>query len=415
MTQRDAEVVVIGGGAAGVAAARRLHDASIRCLLVEARPRLGGRAFTYTDPSGFALDLGCGWLHSADHNPWVKIAEEQGAAIDRTAPAWSRPPLETGFPRADYRDYREALTAYYERVHRAGKNQTDTPASSVLVPGSRWNGLLNAVSTYISGAELDRVSLEDLDRYDSTDLNWRVAKGYGALVSTHAANVPAELACPVSAIDRRGKCMRIVTAKGDIEADQVILTVPTDVLAAGRISFVPALPEKIAAASRLPLGLADKLFISLDGAEEFEKDVRLFAYTDRARTAGYNFRPFGRPMIEAYFAGSNAAELEKGGEAAFFDFAVAELTHVFGNAFAARLKPIAIHLWRQDQFALGSYSYAMPGYADCRKTLAEPVDGRLFFAGEACSEHDFSTAHGGYKTGIAAADAVIATRRNISR
>ena len=167
----------------------------------------------------------------------------------------------------------------------------------------------------------------------STDVNWRVVKGYGALISAHAKDVPVVLDCPVSAIDHRGKRLRITTAKGEIAADQVIVTVPSTILAAERISFTPALPEKIEAACGLPLGLADKLFMSLDGAEEFETSVRLFARTDRTGTAGYHFRPFGRPMIEAYFGGTKAAALEKGGEDAFFDFAVSELTHVFGQRF----------------------------------------------------------------------------------
>ena len=84
MPGSDVEVVVVGGGAAGVAAARHLYESSIDCLLIEARPRLGGRAYTVIDPSGFALDLGCGWLHSADRNPWAAVAEAQGATIDKT-------------------------------------------------------------------------------------------------------------------------------------------------------------------------------------------------------------------------------------------------------------------------------------------------------------------------------------------
>src|SRR5258705_3353660 len=80
----DTEVVIVGGGAAGAAAARRLTDAHLDCLLVEARPRLGGRAWTITDRSAFPIDLGCGWLHSADRNPWRKIAEAQGYSIDQT-------------------------------------------------------------------------------------------------------------------------------------------------------------------------------------------------------------------------------------------------------------------------------------------------------------------------------------------
>jgi len=91
MASGDVEVVVVGAGAAGIAAARRLHDAGVSCLLVEARPRLGGRALTFIDESGFALDLGCGWLHSANRNPWCDIAKAQGASIDKSLPAWMRP------------------------------------------------------------------------------------------------------------------------------------------------------------------------------------------------------------------------------------------------------------------------------------------------------------------------------------
>lgn len=422
MPESDFEVVVIGGGAAGVAAAKRLAQASIRVLLVEARSRLGGRAWTVDDGNGHALDLGCGWLHSADRNPWVGVAQQEGFAIDKTPPPWmNRPPLEASFSPADYDDFRRAFGEFYERLEEAAPGKTDAPASTLLDPKSRWNPLLDAMSTYISGAELERVSLKDLDNYHNTSVNWRVVEGYGTLISTHGATLPAMFDCPVSGIDHSGARLKVQTSRGSITADQAIVTVPSAILAAERIRFTPALPDKIEAAGGLPLGLADKLFMSLDNAAEFPTSTRLFAHTDRTATAGYHVRPFGWPMIEAYFAGSCAAELEASGEGAFFDFAVAELVGVFGSDFARRLKPFRVHHWGADPFALGSYSFARPGYADRRAVLAEPVDDRLFFAGEACSLHDFSTAHGGYLTGVAAADDVIAARsksrpkRNISR
>src|SRR4029078_45095 len=117
------------------------------------------------------------------------------------------------------------------------------------------------------------------------------------------------------------------------------------------------------------LALADKLSIALAGAEELEPDMRVFGHIDRAATANYHFRPFGRPMIEAYFGGRFAAELESSGDGAFFDCAVAgpffdsavsDLVGLFGNGFAARIRPVAIHRWGDDPFALGSYSYASP-------------------------------------------------------
>ena len=411
MPGSDVEVVVVGGGAAGVAAARRLCDAGVDCLVVEARPRLGGRAWTVTDASGFALDLGCGWLHSAESNPWVAVAEKQGASIDKTRPPWARPSLDVAFPRAEQDEFQEAMDAFFARLEQVAASEIDVPAAAALETGCRWNGLINAISTYISGAEWDRVSAKDFDRYADSGVNWRVVEGLGSVVAAAGADLPVRLDCPVRGIDHSGKRLRVETARGAIAADQVIVTIPSTLLAKEQLKFTPALPKKTHAAQGLPLGLDDKLFMALDGAEEFERDTRVFAHTDRAAAAAYQFRPLGRPQIEAYFGGNLAAELEASGDGAFFDFAVSELVGVFGSAFAHRLKPIRIHRWGLDPFALGAYSFALPGFADCRATLAEPVDDRLFFAGEACSTHDFSTAHGGFNTGVAAADQVIEARR----
>jgi monoamine oxidase len=408
----DVDVVIVGAGAAGIAAARRLGEAEVGCLVVEARPRLGGRAWTVVDESGFALDLGCGWLHSADRNPWVQVAEEQGALIDKSPPPWSRPSPEIGFPHAEQDEFHHAMESFFARLSRASERDSDISTAMFLDPNSRWNGLINALGSYITGAEWDRVSAKDFDRYQETGVNWRVVKGYGALIAACGADVPVMLDCAVREIDHRGKRLRIETAKGAMAADQVIVTIPTALLAAERLAFTPALPEKTQAAQGLPLGFADKLFMALDDAEEFGKDVRLFGHTDRAATGAYHFRPFGRPMIEVYFGGSFAAELERDGDGAFFDFAVSELTNLLGSGFARRLKPIDIHRWGLDEFSLGSYSFALPGFADCRLKLAEPVDNRLFFAGEACSVGDFSTAHGGWRTGVRAAEQVIAVRSN---
>jgi monoamine oxidase len=137
---------------------------------------------------------------------------------------------------------------------------------------------------------------------------------------------------------------------------------------------------------------------------------RTLGRTDRAGTGTYHFRPFGRPLIECYFGGTLATDLEADGEPAFLEFATSELVNLFGSNFAPRLKPLPSHQWGIDPFSRGSYSYALPGKAECRAALASPVDKRLFFAGEACSRSDFSTAHGAYLTGIAAAAQVIAAR-----
>jgi monoamine oxidase len=405
------EVVVVGGGAAGVAAAGRLREAGRDCLIVEARARLGGRALTVKTTDGAALDLGCGWLHSADRNPWVAIAEAQGRAIDRTAPPWSRPSLPSAFPLAAQSQFRNTMSDFFKRLSAAVAPGRDMPAADLLEPGNRWNGLLTAVGSYISGTELGRLSALDLERYDDTDVNWRLPDGYGSLIAAHGEGVPVAYDSAVHRIDRRGKRLTIETAKGNITADCAIVTLPSTVLAEQEEFFVPALPDKTRAARRLPLGLADKLFLALDNADAFEPETRLFGSIDRAATGNYHIRPFGRPMIECYFAGQLARDLESGGDAAFFDFALTELTGQFGSDFGRRVRPLLQYHWAADPYARGSYSYAVPGAADERAVLAAPVDDRLFFAGEACSIHDFSTAHGAYLTGIVAADQAIAARQ----
>ena len=330
-------------------------------------------------------------------------------------PPWSRPSLPGVFAPGEQAEFNAAMGAFFERlsaavakVNNLGK---DMPAAAVLEPGNRWNNLITAVGTYISGTELQNMSALDFELYDDSEINWRVKEGYGAAIAAHGDNVPVLFDSPVTRIDHSGTRLKIVTAKGDIAAGKAIVTLPTNVLAERVDFFAPALPEKTRAASRLPLGLADKLFLHLDHAEEFETGGRLFGNIERAGTGTYHMRPFGRPLIECFYAGQCARDLEAGGERAFFNFAVEELTRHLGSGLAKRVRPSLMHSWGKDPFARGSYSYAVPGAASERGILARPVDERLFFAGEACSTHDFSTAHGGYLTGIAAAEQIIACQK----
>lgn len=410
MAGDDTEVLVIGGGAAGIAAARRLHDAGVDCLLFEARQRLGGRAWTID--GDVPVDLGCGWLHSAGRNPWVEIAQAQGRAIDRSPPPWTRPLFNSAYSATDRADFVQALEAFRRQVAEFGDTEPDRPASTFVDLSGRWAKLIDAVSNYYSGVELDRVSARDLGRYADDGVNWRIPQGYGATIAAHAAGLRIVLGCPVRRVDHSGQRLAIETADGTVTADAAIVTLPTSLLAEEGLVFAPALPEKTEAAAGLPLGLADKLYLSLSDDEEFDTDRSFNGRTDRTETAAYQVRPLGRPLIECYFGGALAAGLEAGGPAAFHDFAVGELTGLFGHDFARRVKPIHHHSWLADPFSRGSYSYALPGKADCRAILAAPVDGRLFFAGEACSTHDFSTAHGAYLTGITAADQVLSARKD---
>ena len=400
----DIDVVVIGAGAAGLAAANWLHDAGIGFCVLEARGRVGGRAYTRVVDS-FPLDLGCGWLHSADRNPWCPLLEARGFTIDRTPPAWGTQAFDLGFSQTDREAFRRASDGLYARIRAHAGDPEDQPVAQLLEPDCRWNPLLGAVSTYVNGVELDCVSVQDFGNYADSGVNWRVREGYGAGIAAHAAGRPVVLDCPVTAIDHTGTRLRIESAKGVVSARCAIITVPPPLIMAGAIRFDPPLPAKLDAAAALPLGLADKLVMAVEGRwTTSPKTVTCSDGRIASRQRATILRPFGRPLIEAYFAGAFAQDLEDAGPDGFFAFAADELVALFGSAMRPRLRRLSATAWRHDPFSLGSYSYARPGHAAARASLAAPVDDRLFFAGEACSTHDFSTAHGAYHTGVAAAD-----------
>jgi monoamine oxidase len=398
------DVAIVGAGAAGLGAAQSLKARGLDIVVLEARDRVGGRAHTVTPRPGLPLDLGCGWLHSARRNSWTRIAGALDFQIDRSVPAWTRPALNV--PAEDQSAWRRAFADFEARLEAAADQPQDAPASSLFTAkDARWRPLLDAFSGYYNGAPFEEISIQDYAAYQPTDDNWRVRAGYGALMTAFAADLPIALGCPVSVIDRRGRRLRLVTPRGAVEARVAVVCVPTTVIAHGGLRFDPDAPDKVEAAAALPLGHVDKAFLALDEPDAFEADTRVQARTDTPDTAGYTLRPMGLPVVEAFFGGTLAARLEAEGAGAFCAFAREELGRALGSRFARALTPLAQSGWGTDPFSLGAYSHARPGFAHMRAVLATPMDPRIFFAGEACSAHDFSTAHGAHDTGVAAARA----------
>lgn len=395
--------VVIGGGAAGIAAARALHDAGDDVLLVEASDRLGGRGHSVPIDGLGVVDHGCGWLHSAARNPWTAIAERAGFTVDRSPANWRTQWHDLGFPPADQDAAHEAYAAWNARA-LAAVDGADRPLSDSVAPDDRWRGMMDAISGYANGAPLSQVSLHDWAAYEeaSTDDNWAVVEGYGTVIIRHAAAVPVRLSTPVTRIDHRGPSLKLDTLAGTIEADRVIVCVPTSVLARDALTFDPPLPDKHAAADALPLGLADKVFLEVE-CPEWPANAHLVGKPDSACTASHRLSPFGLPIIESFFGGDCAEALEDGDAA---QFAIDELVALLGSDWRRRLTPRGATRWRHVPHIGGSYSHARVGQAGQRAVLAAPVDDRIFFAGEACHSHDFSTAHGAYETGVAAARAI---------
>lgn len=411
----EVDVVIVGGGAAGIGAARTLAPSNYSCVLLEASPRLGGRAWTH-EIAGFRLDIGCGWFHSADRNAWVAIAEAAGVSIDRSAAKWGVQYRDLGFSRADHDAAGEAFAAWRRRLEEMSPRSDR--AADALDPQCEWNDFIRIIVGFISGASLERLSIADYLAYDeaSTECNWRSPSGYGAVIAAgFPSQVTLRLSTAVESISLGANGAVVATRAGTLRARAVILTLPSGVLAGETLNLPAELAPWREAASRLPLGRDEKVFLEIVGDSPFVPESQVLGNPRDVRTASYYIRPLGSSIVECFFGSEGARVVEEGGAAAAFDFAIGQLCALFGADVRRALRPLIASNWSGMQRIGGAYSYAMPGHASARVALARPFDDRVFFAGEATSAGDFSTAHGAHDSGVRAAhEAITALTRHSS-
>ncbi len=413
----DVDVVVVGAGAAGLAAARALLNAGRTVLVLEAADRPGGRAWTDTTTfPGIPFDRGCHWLHSASVNPMRAIADQLGMAYDtKPRPHEGRLVFERGrgqLPIAERTSW-AAVMAAFAAMRAAGEAGQDVAGATVIHWGGRWDPLVRNWIGLFSSADPSDLSTLDLARYSDTDENWPVIEGYGALVlAAHGDALPVRLSTPVRAIDLGGAGVRVTTDTGTIRAQAVIVTASTSVLAAGGICFTPELPVALSEAiAACPLGHAEKIAFQLDQPlGEFDETT----YSDMFDPSGElhplvaTINEAGRALISCAVAGDFARDLTAQGPEAVIAYGRAALAGALGAGILKRIVRQTSTAWGTDPLIRGAYSYARPGRADLRQRLSEVVMDRLFLAGEAVSLNAFSTAHGAHLTGQDAARRAVA-------
>lgn len=403
----DVDVVIVGAGCAGLAAARRLRAEGCSFTVVEAMDRIGGRAWTTTTDFGVPFDIGCAWLHAADRNPFFPEAVAAG---------WTLHHHDMGLDHLWF-GKRRATAEEMERVAAA-----DAALQACLEahegPDDRLSGLiadchcLRANSTFSGpmdfGADDDEISVEDYKAAADLDPNYFTREGFGALIHRWGAEVPVTLGCPVRRIRWDGPGVEVETARGTIRAKAAIVTVSTGALAFEEIAFAPDLPAgHQEAIFDLPMGLLTKVPLKIEGTRLGLKPFDDVLIERHARHDLYFLAfPFDLDLLVGFVGGDFAWEMEAAGAAAAVDFVTDRLADIFGSDVRRAVRHGTMTNWGAERYVRGGYAAARPGKAGARAVLADPVGERIWFAGEALAGGLKQTAAGARLSGEAVAGQV---------
>jgi monoamine oxidase len=407
----DVDVVIVGAGAAGIAAARRVAAAGRSYRLLEANNRIGGRIWTTQGALGVAHDSGAHRVSASGRNPLVSLGRLAGLKLSQPAP-FRR--LYVGGREARDSEY-DNFTAARHRASRAivaaGEAGLDLPAARTLPDLADWHGTVSFVlGPFATTKDLENVSTVDFARADEQPDELICAGGLGRLIAAAADPLRVELSAPVVRIDARGRgSITVETERGSVRAETVILTVSTNVLNRGAIRFEPGLPKRTAdALAGLSLGTRERLIFELNGNPfGFADDQRVIFKSSDARTVGLVGRAGGTDLAYADFCGRFGLEMANAGEAAMRAFVLETIASHFGTEakkFMGRSEAVR---WSRERFILGASSVAAPGGGNNRRALGEPVHDRIFLAGEALHESWWGTVAGAWISGERAADAAL--------
>jgi monoamine oxidase len=408
---RVADIVVIGAGAAGIAAARRIMAANRRVIVVEATARIGGRCLTDIATFDVPFDRGARWIHNPDTNPMIRLARSAGFDV-YPAPLGQKIRIGRRNVRAgETEEFLAALVRANRAIDDASRGRIDVSCASVLPKNlGDWAGTVE----FVLGANSVGKDLKDISAIDKARAQERnnapiaCRQGLGTLIAQLGKQVPIALSQPVSRIAWSGRDVTVNTSAGKIVARAAIITVSSNVLAAGNIKFTPDIPKRhLDAAAKLGLGSYDHIALQLPGNPlGLARDDIIIEQSSSTRTALLFANMGSSSLCSIDVAGSFGRDLAAQGEPAMVAFALEWLTKLFGSDVPLAVKKSSATRWNAAPFVLGAMSSAAPGAQPSRKVLTEPI-GCMFLAGEATHETLWGTVDGAWESGERAAVAAL--------
>ena len=406
------DVVVVGAGAAGLAAAKTLMAQGLSVAVVEARDRIGGRAWTESETFGVPFDHGCSWVQTTKVDMFLETAKSYGFEVLRHDN--SDEVLYVGDREATDAEYEQYWRAYagLEAAIGAAARRGDDVAASTVIPEMPFAATAESWMTMGMSVDFDDLSTADWWSGAVAAPRYIVREGFGALVARLGADVPAMLSTSVSKIAYTSDGVTVTTSAGDIQSTACIVTVSTGVLSAGTISFDPDLPDaKQQAIVDLPMGLLAKVALQFDDIRFGFRPNEWLSYHVPEEASGeasfFLTWPFDQNLMIGFMGGDFAWQMTRAGTETAVDFALGAVEAMVGSKARERFIKGTLTQWGNDPLTLGAYAAMRPGTSGARAVLARPLDDRLFFAGEAAAGPYYATCGGAWRSGERAARDVI--------
>ena len=404
------DVVIVGAGAAGLSAARRLRELGRSFLVVEATARIGGRAHTNHSIFGVPYDMGAHWLHNGDRNPFRDYAIGRGYTVYPASNGGSSIFGEDG-PAGplELAQLTASLGQAYGAILQAGAQGLDVSAEEVVPEVNSWDTTVETIVGASAGVNYKQLST--LDWFSAAGgEDWFCAEGYGTVLADFGSRVPVELSTPVERIDWSGGDVRLETTNGTVTGTTAIITASIGLLNSGRLAFSPTLPIEVLDAldglrmtryDHIALGFSENVF-------DVGADHYILAKTDTLASVSTLANLSGTLLTYNEVSGAFAAELESQPSEVAVDFAVGQLAALYGSSVEKKLVASDATRWGQQEWTLGSWAAAIPGRAADRRRLRQlsAIGDRIFLAGEAMHPDLMATVAGAALSGRHVAEQV---------